>query len=76
MWTCDTGGVLNRVLHLYEYDNFDQRDSCRKATVDSVEWQQQYLANSRKAVEQQVGLRHAQGLALWAGRRKRGGGHE
>ena len=29
MFTCDTGGVLNRVVHLYHYNDFDHRDKVR-----------------------------------------------
>eukprot|EP00887_Chlorella_sp_A99_P002796 scaffold6.g2796.t1 len=53
MWMCDTGGVLNRVLHLYQYGDFDHRDRCRSAAAASEEWQQQYLSHSRRAVAHQ-----------------------
>lgn len=52
-FSCDTGGVLNRVLHLYQYDDFDHRDRCRAAAGSNPEWQQDYLARSRLCVERQ-----------------------
>ncbi len=39
MFTCDTGGLLSRVVHFYHYDNFDHRDKHRAMTAASKEWQ-------------------------------------
>ncbi|KDD75654.1 hypothetical protein H632_c566p1 [Helicosporidium sp. ATCC 50920] len=53
-FACDTGGVLNRVVHLYHYRDHDHRDACRRAAAQSQEWQNDYLANSRLHVSMQA----------------------
>ena len=53
MFTCDTGGVLNRVLHLYWYSHYGQRDAARAAAAQSAEWQEDYLPHSRLCVSHQ-----------------------
>ena len=47
MFTCDTGGALNRVVHFYHYDSFAQRDQHRAQSAASQAWQEGYLAHSR-----------------------------
>ena len=39
MFTCDTGGLLSRVVHLYHYNDFDHRDKHRAMTATNKEWQ-------------------------------------
>lgn len=39
MFTCDTGGLLSRVVHFYHYDDFDHRDKHRAMTAANKEWQ-------------------------------------
>jgi hypothetical protein len=53
MFTCDTGGTLNRAVHLYHYRDFDHRDSHRAASAASSEWQNGYLAHSRTCLAHQ-----------------------
>ena len=53
MFSCDTGGVLNRVVHFYHYNDFDHRDAHRAAAAASREWQEGYLAHSRPCCSQQ-----------------------
>lgn len=50
MFTCDTGGLLSRVVHLYHYNDFDHRDKHRAMTATNKEWQDDYLAFSRKCL--------------------------
>ena len=54
MFVCDTGGVLNRVVHFYHYRDFDHRDSVRQAVAADKAWQEQYLDNSRRTLSMQV----------------------
>ncbi|GAB4816440.1 hypothetical protein N2152v2_003486 [Parachlorella kessleri] len=53
MFTCDTGGVLNRVVHLYHYRDFDHRDKHRAMSAANHDWQDGYLAHSRPCLLQQ-----------------------
>lgn len=53
MFTCDTGGVVNRVVHLYTYADFDERDRCRRGSAGNAVWQEEYLPESRKCVQSQ-----------------------
>ncbi|KAL4857838.1 Protein NipSnap 3A [Chlorella vulgaris] len=53
MFTCDTGGALNRAVHLYHYRDFDHRDLHRAASAASSEWQNGYLAHSRTCLAHQ-----------------------
>lgn len=49
MMTPETGGVLNKVVHFYAYEDFDRRHAARKAIAKHPEWQS-FLAESRKHV--------------------------
>ena len=53
MFTCDTGGCLNRIVHFYHYSDFSQRDAARQAAAASAEWQEEYLPHSRRCVAHQ-----------------------
>ena len=53
MFTCDTGGTLNRVLHFYHYDDFDQRDAARRAAAKTPAWSEKFLPTSRQWVSHQ-----------------------
>lgn len=53
MFTCDTGGTLNRVLHFYHYDNFDQRDAARRVAAKTAAWSEEFLPSSRQYVSHQ-----------------------
>lgn len=52
MFTCDLGGTLNRVVHLYHYNDFDERDSTRRAAAQDPQWKQ-YVHDSRNFVAHQ-----------------------
>lgn len=53
MFSCDTGGALNRVVHFYHYEDFDARDAARLAAAGNSEWQDEYLPHSRRCVSHQ-----------------------
>ena len=53
MFVCDTGGTLNRVLHFYHYDNFDQRDAARRTAAKTPAWSSDFLPKSRQYVSHQ-----------------------
>lgn len=53
MFTCDTGGALNRVIHLYHYNDFDQRDLARRAAASTPAWSSEFIPNSREYVTHQ-----------------------
>jgi hypothetical protein len=44
---------LNRVVHLYDYADFDARDECRRGAAASHAWQNEYLPISRNTVQDQ-----------------------
>lgn len=52
MFTCDTGGPLNRVLHFYHYDGMEERDTTRRNAAKDSDWQE-YVAQSRQYVAHQ-----------------------
>jgi hypothetical protein len=57
LFTVDTGDYgngasLNTVVHLYAYDNFEQRDTTRRAAAANPTWQA-YIAASRPFVARQ-----------------------
>ena len=49
MFVPETGGVLNKVMHWYAYDDFDHRDKVRREMAARPEWQQ-FLRDSRPHV--------------------------
>eukprot|EP00899_Mesostigma_viride_P007460 jgi/Mesvir1/16715/Mv15106-RA.1 len=51
--TCDTGGVLNKVTHMYAFDSMTQRDQVRAALAGHDGWQQQYINAVRPHVAAQ-----------------------
>jgi len=42
------------VVHLYNYDNFDERDAARRAAAQDKQWQEEYLNYSRQYVSNQT----------------------
>lgn len=54
MFTCDTGGALNRVTHFYHYRDHSHRDACRRGAAESRAWQDDYLTASRRCVTSQA----------------------
>lgn len=53
MFTCDTGGVLNRVLHFYYYKDLETRDIARRGAASNIEWRDEYIPHTRQFVSQQ-----------------------
>jgi hypothetical protein len=47
-------GMLNKIVHIYSYDDFDHRDACRKAAANDKDWQQNYLGKSKLCMRTQV----------------------
>lgn len=47
-------GMLNKIVHVYAYTDFDHRDACRKAGANDKEWQQEYLGRSKPCMRAQV----------------------
>jgi hypothetical protein len=62
MFTCDLGGSLNRLVHLYHYEDYDSRDAARKAAASTPEWRD-FVDTSRQHLEQQVGSMHSTAAA-------------
>jgi hypothetical protein len=54
MFVCDTGGVLNRVTHLYSYDSLEQRADVRRALAADAQWQHSYIDAAREFVAHQA----------------------
>ncbi|KAF8071348.1 NIPSNAP3A [Scenedesmus sp. PABB004] len=52
MFTCDTGGDLNTVTHLYHYKDLAQREAVRAAAARDVGWQE-FIDESRPHVARQ-----------------------
>ncbi|ELW64567.1 protein NipSnap homolog 3A [Tupaia chinensis] len=44
-WRTEFGGRMNRVFHIWKYDNFTHRTKVRKAIADDKEWQQALTPN-------------------------------
>ncbi|XP_044937580.1 protein NipSnap homolog 3A isoform X5 [Mustela nigripes] len=42
-WSVEFGGRMNKVFHIWKYDNFAHRTQVRKALAKDKEWQEQYL---------------------------------
>ena len=53
MFTAETGGVLNRVHHLYCYPSFAERASVRRTLSQDADWQR-FIDESRPLVLQQA----------------------
>ena len=49
MYTPETGGILNRMVHFYAYESLDHRDKCRKAMLQEQQWSD-FLQRSRPYV--------------------------
>jgi hypothetical protein len=56
MFTCDTGGALNKVTHFYAYKDLEEREERRSAAAGNAQWQE-FIAASRPHVQHQVGAR-------------------
>lgn len=53
MFTAETGGVLNRVHHLYCYPSFAERAGVRRTLSLDADWQR-FIDESRPLVLQQA----------------------
>ncbi|XP_042638619.1 protein NipSnap homolog 3A [Orycteropus afer afer] len=42
-WSVEFGGTVNKVFHIWKYDNFAHRTEVRKALAKNKEWQEQVL---------------------------------
>ncbi|XP_058379685.1 protein NipSnap homolog 3A-like isoform X2 [Diceros bicornis minor] len=42
-WSVEFGGRMNKVFHIWKYDNFAHRAEVRKALTKDKEWQEQFL---------------------------------
>ena len=54
MFTCDTGGELNKVTHFYSYNDMAQREAVRAAAAREQEWAA-YVDAGRDFIQKQVG---------------------
>eukprot|EP01025_Chloroclados_australasicus_P034482 TRINITY_DN3521_c0_g1_i3.p1 TRINITY_DN3521_c0_g1~~TRINITY_DN3521_c0_g1_i3.p1 ORF type:complete len:259 (-),score=21.41 TRINITY_DN3521_c0_g1_i3:323-1099(-) len=50
MFTCETGGILNRVIHFYYYEDLEVRDKVRGALARNEQWQN-YLLETKPFVQ-------------------------
>lgn len=46
-------GTLNTFVHLYEYDNYEHRHTCRSLSSKNEEWQNGYLKRSKQCMVRQ-----------------------
>ncbi|KAM6169809.1 protein NipSnap homolog 3A-like [Rhynchocyon petersi] len=42
-WKVEFGGKVNKVFHIWKYDNFAHRTKVRKALAEDKEWQEKFL---------------------------------
>lgn len=49
MFTPDVGGVMNKIVHFYAWEDLDQRDQVRKTLGATEQWKQ-FLKDSRPQV--------------------------
>ncbi|XP_032274941.1 protein NipSnap homolog 3A [Phoca vitulina] len=52
-WSVEFGGRLNKVFHVWKYDNFAHRTEVRKALAKDKEWQEQYLIPNLALIDKQ-----------------------
>lgn len=52
-WTVEFGGRINRVFHIWKYDNFAHRTAVRKALAKDKEWQEQFLISNLAFMDKQ-----------------------
>eukprot|EP00879_Flechtneria_rotunda_P023623 GHRR01024994.1.p1 GENE.GHRR01024994.1~~GHRR01024994.1.p1 ORF type:complete len:220 (+),score=50.15 GHRR01024994.1:747-1406(+) len=52
MFTCDAGGDLNKVTHIYQYTDVEQRESTRAVAATNSQWQA-FIDASRPHVAKQ-----------------------
>uniref|UniRef100_A0A5F9DNZ8 Nipsnap homolog 3A n=1 Tax=Oryctolagus cuniculus TaxID=9986 RepID=A0A5F9DNZ8_RABIT len=52
-WRVEFGGRMNKVFHIWKYDNFAHRTEVRKALAKDKEWQEQFLIPNLPLVDKQ-----------------------
>jgi hypothetical protein len=72
MFTCDTGGELNKVAHFYSYESMAHREEVRSAAARNQAWSA-YVDIGRKFMVKQVRGWEARGAEAAGGVSGRGG---
>ncbi|XP_003407870.1 protein NipSnap homolog 3A-like isoform X1 [Loxodonta africana] len=54
-WRTEFGGRLNKVFHIWKYDNFAHRTEVRNALAKNKEWQEQFLIPNLPLMDTQDG---------------------
>ncbi|XP_006150653.1 protein NipSnap homolog 3A [Tupaia chinensis] len=52
-WSVEFGGRMNKVFHIWKYDNFAHRTEVRKALAKDKEWQEQFLIPNLSLIDKQ-----------------------
>ncbi|XP_011946752.1 PREDICTED: protein NipSnap homolog 3A [Cercocebus atys] len=52
-WSVEFGGRINKVFHIWKYDNFAHRTEVRKALAKDKEWQEQFLIPNLALIDKQ-----------------------
>ncbi|KAM5299824.1 protein NipSnap homolog 3A isoform 2-T2 [Ctenodactylus gundi] len=52
-WSVETGDIMNKVFHIWKYDNFAHRTAVRKALAEDKEWQEQFLIPNLSLIDSQ-----------------------
>ncbi|XP_043309544.1 protein NipSnap homolog 3A isoform X2 [Cervus canadensis] len=52
-WSVEFGGRVNKVFHIWKYDNFTHRTEVRKALAKDKEWQEQFLIPNLALIDKQ-----------------------
>uniref|UniRef100_G3T9R0 Nipsnap homolog 3A n=1 Tax=Loxodonta africana TaxID=9785 RepID=G3T9R0_LOXAF len=52
-WSLEFGGRMNKVFHIWKYDNFAHRTEVQKALAKNKEWQEQFLIPNLLLVDKQ-----------------------
>ncbi|XP_032096135.1 protein NipSnap homolog 3A isoform X2 [Sapajus apella] len=52
-WSAEFGGRMNKVFHIWKYDNFAHRTEVRKALAKDKEWQEQFLIPNLALIDKQ-----------------------
>ncbi|XP_025744172.1 protein NipSnap homolog 3A-like isoform X4 [Callorhinus ursinus] len=53
-WSVEFGGQMNKMFHIWKYDNFAHRTEVRKAVAKDKEWQQSVVPNLALIDEQET----------------------
>ncbi|PNJ72649.1 NIPSNAP3B isoform 1 [Pongo abelii] len=52
-WSVEFGGRMNKVFHIWKYDNFAHRAEVRKALANCKEWQEQSIIPNLARIDKQ-----------------------